>query len=78
MIRDMIEEISRDSIVSHYGMKQEDYDEKVIEVMGDFMRTKLKCDILDKHFPTLDGEGRLKVLVFNQAMDNLRRMNGMK
>ena len=61
-------------VTAHYGMKEEDFQDMINNMLCDMIKENDKTKLLDKYFPTLDGTGRLKVLAFLAATDKVRRL----
>ena len=55
------EESERLAIHNYYGVKAEDFNKMIGEIIADILSNETKTSVLDKHFSKLDQEGRLRV-----------------
>jgi len=67
-----------DNIMAHYAVKDKDYEDWWESMFCDLFKKKNKSYVLDKWFPTLDNEGRVKVLAFARALEEINDYNYSK
>jgi len=63
------------TVADHYGIKQEEVDRLITEMLCDIIKANNKSEILDKYFPTLDGMGRMKVEIYALAREKAKKLN---
>lgn len=56
------------TIFEHYGVKEEEFQKWIQEILIDLIRHPSYNDSLDKWFKELSGEGRVKVFCFCEAI----------
>jgi len=64
-----------ETIFGHYGVKRETFERGWRQILADMLTCDSRSEVLDKHFPTLDGEGRVKVLAFAKALSKLDKVD---
>lgn len=61
------QEENRSTIPGHYGFKSEEYDAMVMDILKDVYMLDKRTDVVDKHFPNLNNEDRMKVIAHATA-----------
>lgn len=57
-----------DTITAHYGVKIEDYEKWVEDMLIDFIRMKNKTKVIDKWFSKFDNDDRVKIFAYMDAL----------
>lgn len=56
-------------IYEHWGIKKEEFEKWVDDILCSFIRTKNIATVLSKFFPKLSAEDRVKIMAFVTAHD---------
>lgn len=64
------------SLASHYGVKDKEFHENTVDILCDLLKSKNFATVIDKHFPKLSGDDRVKVMSFAFAMQDLEKLRG--
>ena len=60
------------SIIAHYGVKDSDFEKWTKEITADMITNNNKNSVLDKWFPKLDNNERVKVLAYVRATEVMK------
>ena len=61
------------TINAHYGVKEGKYEQWVKEILSDLVLSEDKSNVIDKHFPKLSSEDRVKIMAFAEAINKLKK-----
>ena len=67
------EERDRNAIYNHYGVKFEEFNKIVGEIIADILTQNKKTDVLDKHFSKFSAEDRLRVEAYLLAREVMKK-----
>ena len=61
-------------INEHYGIKREVAVQIAKDIMKDMIQMDKRTDVVAKHFPTLDSDGRMRVFAYAEASEKIKRI----
>lgn len=62
------------TVPAHYGVTNEQYDKIMKEILCDMIKNNEKTATIDKFFPRLSAEDRVKVLAYSEALNKLKKI----
>lgn len=74
LLKELLGENQRSSLAEHYGLTEPEFSKITKQMICDFIQNDSKHKILDKHFPDLSAEDRVKVECYAKAQGKYEKL----